>query len=431
LDNINNGLVKSAFYLWPGELAAKTDTEVPGSTFIQVEGVYVGNNTPRLFTVQLDTPKPVQANRRYTLTVSRISQTTLTFALKVSDWEEGEEVQATPPAGAFEYSGFALTGGGSLSTDNIDLSNNTGISELTFYTEGESKATEVLTATLDLSLGRLYTDSVSVETVGGPAVTYSLGKVRQHYKVTLKKTTYPVAGTLTIKDEKTNKTKVFNITSVPNYEGITKPVLVRGKYSGPDEDDEDRYWAPVNVGATKTTYSADRAGCGYYFQWGRSYAKFDFNSSATVTGPLSAEDAASDINKDKFIIGSIDWLSLGEGVDDRWQGDNAQGPCPNGWRVPTVAELTVLSDAYVSSNISANRLKIPRAATDPSGQDLYLPVAGYRSSAGAWTGRESESSYWASTVTNGYPMRMHFTMSLSEVVATSHANGFSVRCIQK
>jgi uncharacterized protein (TIGR02145 family) len=419
LDNINNGLVKSAFYLWPGELAAKTDTEVPGSTFIQVEGVYVGNNTPRLFTVQLDTPKPVQANRRYTLTVSRISQTTLTFALKVSDWEEGDGVQATPPAGAFEYSGFALNGN-PLSTDNIDLSNNTGISELTFYTEGESKATEVLTATLDLTLGQSYKDSVSIETVGSPAVTYSLGKVRQDYKVTLKKTTYPVAGTLTIKDEKTNISKVFNITSVPVYNNtVYKPVLVGSKY-----------WAPVNVGATSTTYSATEAGCGHYFQWGRSYAKFIYGSeNDLVEGPVSAGDAYG-IYATMFIISAGDWLNSGDKDDYLWSGDNAQGPCPNGWRVPTSGELNVLSGKHIPANFVEGRLLIPHDEGQ-SGDDLYLPGTGFRNSDGTWVELGGNGRYWSSSVSDDVAIRFSFYRESKSVFTTNRASALTVRCIQK
>jgi hypothetical protein len=233
--NINNGLAEGAFYLWPGVLAANVDA--PGSTVIEVEGVYIGDSEPSpvLFTVQLGEEQDILANKRYTLSVSRINQTTLTFTLTASKWGEGVDIPATPRAGAFEYAGFTLN---SIpmeeNAEGFDLSNNITDNVLTFYTLSDVKITGALDAVLDLDFGVAYEDSISFEAVGAPVVTYSVGKIRQDYKITLKKTTYPIEGTLTIKeiDESggTGNKKTFNITSVPVYVGALKPVLVGGKY---------------------------------------------------------------------------------------------------------------------------------------------------------------------------------------------------------
>ncbi|MDR1882116.1 MAG: hypothetical protein LBR26_04960, partial [Prevotella sp.] len=198
--NINRGLAEGAFYLWPGKLAAGTDVDAPGSTVIEVEGIYIGDSepTPVLFTVQLETPQDIEANKRYTLIVSRINQTTLTFALTASKWGESVDLPATPRAGAFEYAGFKLND--APASENIDLSNNTTDNILTFYTLSDVKTTDILEATLDLDYGTAYEDSIAFEAVGEPVVTYSVGKIRQDYKITLPKTTYPINGTLTIKE---------------------------------------------------------------------------------------------------------------------------------------------------------------------------------------------------------------------------------------
>ncbi|MDR1881665.1 MAG: fibrobacter succinogenes major paralogous domain-containing protein, partial [Prevotella sp.] len=429
--NINNGIAAGAFYLWPGELAAKSDLDAPGSTVIKVEGIYVVDDTqiePVVHTVQLTGEQKIEANVRYTLKVSRIGGKSLRFDLVPSKWGNGPAVTATPSVGDFEYAGFELHVGGivgstPLTNDKIDLSANTGedASELTFYTESDSRATGALTAKLDLTLGTGYTPSVTPELDGAPAVTYSGIKVRQGYKITLPKTTYPINGALTIKDEKTGLEKELVITSVPKYENTNlKPVLV-----------ESKYWAPVNVGATKDTYSADLAGCGYYYQWGRNVPfTYDAANSGgdTEQGPLSVENAAVSV---KFIKSANDWLTPSDNT--LWSGDNAQGPCPDGWRVPTSAEWIVLRDKRTSgiATLDNSRLKIPHDASQ-SGSDLYLPIAGYRNgSSGTWDYRSSYGNYWSSTYSGSNTMRFYIDGSSSNVAGYGRANGYSVRCIQK
>ncbi|MDR1882584.1 MAG: fibrobacter succinogenes major paralogous domain-containing protein, partial [Prevotella sp.] len=259
----------------------------------------------------------------------------------------------------------------------------------------------------------------------------SVGKIRQDYKITLPKTTYPINGTLTIKEmdesKGTGNKKIFNITSVPVYEGTVKPVLVEGNYS-PDLV-ERRYWAPVNVGSTSTTYSANVAGRGYYFQWGRSYAKFGtYDSSGdTVVGPLFADEAASDTNKSKVITSADgDWLKLRENEeDDRWQGDNAQGPCPNGWRVPTAEDLEVL--VAKASSFGSSRLTITGV-----GGNLYLPTCGERGASGTWANAQSTwGNYWSSTVDGTIVKALSFNSSSPIIANRSRAGSLTVRCIQE
>ncbi|MDR1883529.1 MAG: FimB/Mfa2 family fimbrial subunit [Prevotella sp.] len=443
VDNINNGIAEGAFYLWPGVLAAKSTLDTPGSTVIKVEGVYVVDDTPIepvVHTVQLTTgEQKIEANVRYTLKVSRIGGKSLRFDLVPSKWGYGPDVTATPSVGAFEYAGFELHVGGaaestSLTNDNIDLSANTGDSELTFYTESDSRATGALTAKLDLTMGTIYTDSITIEAIGAPTVTYSGIKVRQGYKITLPKTTYPINGALTIKDEKTGHDKEFAITSVPVYEDTEyKPVPVKGDYSGSNPD-EVRYWAPVNVGATSTTNSANLAGCGYYFQWGRSYTEFGtYNSmSDTFGGPVSAGEAETTY-AGKFITNSspetfYDWLSPQN--PDLWnKGD--RGPCPVGWRVPSERELLVLKNKYDTNYFDVgndNRLRIP---SDIPGEYLYLPAAGIRSNDGTWSLQNSHGYYWSSSVFENSARFWRFLNGSSGTGSVARATGYSVRCLQE
>ncbi|MDR1884110.1 MAG: fibrobacter succinogenes major paralogous domain-containing protein, partial [Prevotella sp.] len=122
----------------------------------------------------------------------------------------------------------------------------------------------------------------------------------------------------------------------------------------------------------------------------------------------------------KFITSASDWLS--EPDNTLWSGDNAQGPCPDGWRVPTADELSVLS-----FGTSTNRLAI--AGTVP-GEYLYLPAAGGCYSSGGWYAQGSGGHYWSSTV-NGTNAKYLTFYGTPNVTALNRAYGFSVRCIQK
>ncbi|MDR1883466.1 MAG: FimB/Mfa2 family fimbrial subunit [Prevotella sp.] len=420
---INEGLAKSAFYLWPGSLDKKENLN-DESTLIEVEGVYTGDGKPVVYKVLLADDQPIDANKRYILKVSRIDRTNLAFELEVSDWDDGETITAVPSVDAVEYTDFRLNSTALPDGEDIDidLSDNTGDSELRFSTLSENRATDELTATLVWTLGTDYAKNNFTPVVeGDPVVTYGGAKVRQTYKIILPKTTYPVAGTLTIEDVATTKKQTFNITSIPKYEntGFT-PVLVGGKY-----------WAPVNVGANSIIYNSALAGCGYYFQWGRSYTMFsDYDGSNPdvgdkVAGPLSDEEAKA--KADKFITGS-DWLSPPN--DYLWTTVDSRGPCPAGWKVPAETELSVLKDRYINTNFNKEddkRLTIPA----DEGEYLYLPAAGSRNSAGTWNDRGTLGYYWSSSVANSSARRLSFSSSGSSVAAYNRANGFSVRCIQE
>jgi uncharacterized protein (TIGR02145 family) len=348
----------------------------------------------------------------------------LTFELLASDWGDDGEMTADPTAEySFVYDGFKLLVGGAdesvpVVNNTVDLSGNTGEydNELRFYTEGDSNGTGALTATLDLTLGTDYEASnVTPVPDGDPVVTYSIGKVRQYYKITLPKTTYPVEGTLTIKDGETQLEQVLAITSVPVYENTVKPVLVEGNY-----------WAPVNVGATLTTYSPTLASCGYVYQWGRNVPFVYDSANDLQPGPVTAE-AASGIYKDLFITSATDWLI--ESDDDLWSGANAQGPCPAGWRVPTETELGVLKGLSVAVT-NGRKITI-------SGKDLFLPAAGYRGTNGTtttWYLQGQYGGYWSSTAVTGEASAMKYGFNGTTTVdlsALARANGHSVRCIQK
>jgi hypothetical protein len=110
-----------------------------------------------------------------------------------------------------------------------------------------------------------------------------------------------------------------------------------------------------------------------------------------------------------------------------WNNGDSQGPCPNGWQVPTSGELSGLgsSGTFSSGN---KRLEIPG---DNSIETLYLPVAGGRNPDGTWTNQGGRGNYWSSTVSGTDAIRLTFTGYPPGTAGGNRASGYTVRCIQK
>lgn len=96
-------------------------------------------------------------------------------------------------------------------------------------------------------------------------------------------------------------------------------------------------WMDRNLGATTADLEDWDNAIGDFYQWGRNTAFSATGQIETISGPLTAETAASDENISKFItLMKGDWL---DGSDDsRWQSAASQ-PCPEGYRMPTVADF--------------------------------------------------------------------------------------------
>lgn len=120
------------------------------------------------------------------------------------------------------------------------------------------------------------------------------------------------------------------------------------------------------------------ASMGYLYQWGHNVS-FTYGATGDVLGVacLFSEWYYTGIHKDKFITNGndpYDWLSPQDYT--LCSGANDQAVCPNGWRLPTDTELTVLKDKYdANKNLAANRISI---AGDVATETLYLPATGRR-----------------------------------------------------
>jgi len=206
-------------------------------------------------------------------------------------------------------------------------------------------------------------------------------------------------------------------------------------------------WASVNCGYDATNYKY-----GKLYQWGRKNgcgykatditAKYNDTGSllqTTASGPVSAssEDAAK-----FYTSSSSDWLTPQDGT--RWNSGTEASPiktiydpCPDGWRVPTYAELNTLIDNAGGGGIGGDGWDINNngywfnGTTSPSVNfGLFLPAAGYRDySDGDACDRGSGGFYWSSSVDGGDAWYLYFGSDRAGMVRFGCANGFPVRCV--
>ena len=245
---------------------------------------------------------------------------------------------------------------------------------------------------------------------------------------------------------------------------------------------DDRYWAPINVGAiTAKNKAADygiiTADCGKLFQWGRKSGVDASGNPSTLDDTvlnncpvgieggglpdMSTWDGKHIITNPSNPDTQYNWLQFVAGQDNPEDGDMVTGawyqqlwnanegkadadvvktatdPCPKGWRVPTQAEWIAIGagqEAAVSGTTwdSSNlRLTVPGKE---SGKNLVLPAAGSRYSDGASYGQGASGYYWSSSVPAASTSASYVLFNSAgglNTRANNRANGFSVRCVQE
>ena len=198
---------------------------------------------------------------------------------------------------------------------------------------------------------------------------------------------------------------------------ITKVVDVTNPTTG-------KVWMDRNLGASQVaTSSTDAAAYGDLYQWGRAADGHQCRDSETIT-TLSSTDQPG---HGDFIISSdeanFDWRSPQN--DNLWQGVNGtNNPCPNGYRLPTRAELQnerLSWSEYDSDGAFASPLKLPAAGH--RGYSLYGSFEGIRDAG-------SNGYYWASTVYGTSARLLFFLSGTLFISADGRAYGCSVRCIK-
>ena len=201
-------------------------------------------------------------------------------------------------------------------------------------------------------------------------------------------------------------------------------------------------WAPVNCGYHATDYKY-----GKLYQWGRKYGQGYDSSDASVpsivSGPVSLSVGQSESNSNKFYTSTsspYDWITPQD--DALWNSGTEDNPvkteydpCPDGWRVPTYAELKALKANYSSwtTEDGQNGYWFSGSASySESVSRVFFPAAGLRYSNDGCAGhRGNYGYYWSSKPSSYGAYYLHFYGS--DIYTNNNycrAYGFSVRCVQ-
>ena len=211
-------------------------------------------------------------------------------------------------------------------------------------------------------------------------------------------------------------------------------------------------WAPVNCGYHKDDYKY-----GKLYQWGRKYGQGysgefydgDFDQTySDATVPTFAEGGVSEIggnhksNANVFYTG-YDWVDPRN--DELWNSGSESNPvkteydpCPDGWRVPTYAELSELSKNHssrTSENGQSGYWFSGASSYTETVPQIFFPAAGYRYyNGGDANGRGRYGYYWSSRPHDYYyygAYYLSFSSDNAGMYNDSRAFGHSVRCVQE
>lgn len=183
----------------------------------------------------------------------------------------------------------------------------------------------------------------------------------------------------------------------------------------------------------------DHHAYGSLFQWGRysdGHELINYSNSTTGT-PVTTTTSASHSttttpNNSTFYLGDdspgtqdFNWVDLGASPnateDGLWQGESGpNNPCPQGYRLPTVTEMTALVTAEGITNY-----------TNAASSSIALSAPGYHFfSDGLMYSQSDVGYYWSSTVSGHVSRARYFQASATVASSTRRAFGLSVRCIK-
>ena len=213
-------------------------------------------------------------------------------------------------------------------------------------------------------------------------------------------------------------------------------------------------WAPVNCGYHATDFKY-----GKLYQWGRKYGqgysgdlyndwnKIGETSDATVPefseGGVSETAGNHNSNSNVFYTGPTDWIDpqndkLWNNGSESFPVRTESDPCPEGWRVPTYAELNELNQNH--SLWTTNAAGQPgywfsgASSYTEGAPQVFFPAAGSRDYSGNASYRGLGGFYWSSVSYYGdynYSYSLYFHNGHVNLCNDSRAFGFSVRCVQE
>ena len=217
-------------------------------------------------------------------------------------------------------------------------------------------------------------------------------------------------------------------------------------------------WAPVNCGYHATDYKY-----GKLYQWGRKYGQgyngpiYDINGNQSgtytdasvpsiVTEAVSLSVGQSYSNSNKFYTYTssyyyFDWVTpqnntLWNSGTDTSPIKTEYDPCPEGWRVPTYAELNNLKANYSSwtTNAGQNGLWFSGLTSySESVSRVFFPTAGSRGNSEGSADYRGVRGLYHSSSPNGNRARGFdiYYGAVNMYDGSMRVNGHSVRCVQE
>ena len=210
-------------------------------------------------------------------------------------------------------------------------------------------------------------------------------------------------------------------------------------------------WAPVNCGYHATDYKY-----GKLYQWGRKYGQgydgdlwdvdgnyigeySDASVPSIVSGPVSLAIGQLESNSNNFYTSSSDWLTPQN--DALWNSGTEDNPvkteydpCPEGWRLPTEAELNNLSSnkstwttyegqvGYWFSGSEPYSIAVSRVFFPASARCQYNNGIAYH--------RGEFGNYWSSRPISSGAYNLYFFSNNAYGQNSVRSNGYSVRCVK-
>ena len=207
-------------------------------------------------------------------------------------------------------------------------------------------------------------------------------------------------------------------------------------------------WAPVNCGYKAATSESKGFPYGKLYQWGRKYGQgysesYDESVPELVEGPVMPSVAQSEENSNKFYYNSVspnDWSKVQK--DDLWNSGTEStpvktkyDPCPEGWRVPTYAELYRLRNScssFMTVGGQEGRYFCGDYTYLDNAPQVFFPAAGYRRYSDGYARRRGyDGYYWSSRPYSSTAHYLYFCDGYTGMYDSSRrADGYSVRCVQ-
>ena len=500
LTDANAGTTPSAFYSYP--------SPQDDNGYIILKGTYRMNETDPEKEVSYQVPFKqevngtgshieVNPNHRYTITITKADDYHIDFDLTVADWSDaGDELDGFEPGvpGEPATMTFTATGAAEVDGDKIRIDTDGGAFTLSASYPGKTVTIET-TPRYETTYGGdgwiTIADPVTKAASGAEktitiAANNSSDAEQKPHEVHI--------GYITIKwgdtPQEQKKLEIYRGASTVTYLDPAAGQTVR--FAAVKMKD-DRYWAPINVGATTAKNKAATSGnitadCGKLFQWGR-YSGVDATSTPSLSDivsnrPVGIEGGglpnmatwdgkhikASYSNPNtqnnwlQFVAGQDNptgegmpkgaWYqqlwNANEGTDNTNVVKTTADPCPKGWRVPTRAEWMAIG----------TRKEIPKPGTpgaddevippntnwDPNGlrstfpgkedgKSLLLPATGYHFyDNGNSNYQGTDGFYWSSSIPDGSASAsyVNFNNDIDLYMDTMYRGyAISVRCIQE